>query len=163
MSMPADFDDKSYEMLIDEDTFTAFAGGRVSWCADTDWRAQGMDPTLFPGGMIPFKQILIEDGCNKHTIASKYYALANRKGYAHGPPRYLITLQMDPEDVLQAQWANAVKIQPEAQTVAFLKTITPENYPGLKDLVVSPITEEIGQQLLERGYSLISGTFKHAG
>eukprot|EP00975_Prorocentrum_lima_P043400 9111564-Prorocentrum_lima.AAC.1 len=140
--MSATFDAESYEMLIDEDTFAAFSGGEITWLENTNWRAQGMDPTLFPDGMLPFKQVLIEDGRNQHTIACKYYALAHRKGYAKGPPRYLITLKMEPSEVLKAQWVNLVKVDPRAQTLAFLEKITPENYPGLKDAVLHPITEE---------------------
>ena len=44
---------------------------------------------------------------------------------------------------------------PEQHTVAFLKPIKIENYPGLKDLRLHQISPEVGEVLLSFGHSIL--------
>jgi hypothetical protein len=88
MEEDSDYDEETYEMFIDEATAIAFDGGQVSWLAEGDWRANGMDPTLFPAGELPMKRIKRVHGVNNHDVALKYYALAHRSQMVNGPPRW---------------------------------------------------------------------------
>ena len=144
-----------YEILIDESTATAFDGGPVAWLEDEEWRATGMDPTLFPQGAIPFKRILFENGVHNHSVASKYYSLAHRARRVQGPPCWLISITLQPEDLIKSLFDGSVQINPDTETLAFTETLTPQNYPGIT-AVARRIVPEIGSRLLQSGYTALS-------
>ncbi len=143
------------EILIDESTATAFDGGPVAWLKGEEWRATGMDPTLFPQGAIPFKRILFENGVNNHSVASKYYALARRARRVQGPPCWLISVTLQPEDLSKSLFDGSVQINPDTGRLAFKKEIAPQNYPGIT-AGARCVVSEIGSRLLQSGYTALS-------
>ena len=64
------FDDERYEVFVDKEYHDLFHGEKTPWleASYSDWRASGIDATLFKKG-VPMKRILLEDGENKHTTA----------------------------------------------------------------------------------------------
>ena len=149
------YDLTKYEILIDESTATAFEGGPVAWLNGQEWRATGVDPSLFPQGVIPMKRILLENGVNNHSLATKYYALAHRSDRVEGPPRLLISIAFRPGDLVKCLFDGSVQISPETNTLAFKKQITPQNYPGIT-AVARRIVPEISSRLLQSGYTALS-------
>ena len=148
----------TYEILLDADTVIAFGGGRIAWiaCSD-DWRADGIDPKLFPGGVLPMKRSsLTGHGVSNYAIAAKYFAMAHRAERVNGPPRLLLTLKLSCEAVVEHLFAGDLTIDHRTQTLGFLKTIAPDNYPGLQDVEIRQIAEKVGGQLLEIGYAQLS-------
>ena len=105
MSMPGAieyaYDMESYEMFLDASTVTAFEGCQISWAQRDDWRADGTDSTLFPGGNIPMKRVLINDGAKTYNIAAKYFALAHLASKLNGPSRWLLSLQLSLGDIVK--------------------------------------------------------------
>ncbi len=79
----------TYEILFDGDTIQAVCGGPIPWGQGSDnWRADGIDPTLFPPGFVPMKPASVTpNGDRNHAVAAKYYCLAHRQGNAIGIPR----------------------------------------------------------------------------
>ena len=150
------FDDERYEMFIDKEYHDLFQGLKTPWleASYSDWRASGIDATLFPRG-VPMKRVLLEDGENKHTMALMYFAMAHRSGKVNGVPYMLISMRMAPEDVMQGIWNKTLQAYPEQETLAFLKTLTPEYYPRVRDWQANPITSEMGEQFLQLGYELL--------
>ena len=120
-----------------------------------EWLATGMDPTLFPQGAIPFKRILFENGVNNHSVASKYCALAHRARRVEGLPCWLISITLQPEDLIKSLFDGSVQINPDTETLAFTETLTPQNYPGIT-AVARRIVPEIGSRLLQSGYTALS-------
>ncbi len=133
---------------------TAFEGGPAAWLKDQEWRATGMDPYLFPQGVIPMKRILLENGVNNHSLATKYCALAHRAARVEGPPRWLISITFQPGDLVKCLFDGSVQISPETSTLAFKKQSTPENYHGTTG-ITHPIAPEIGDLLLQSGYAAL--------
>ena len=83
------------EMFIDQQTLTAMLTGSVQWLEPTAWRANGLDNSLFPSGIIPFKGIRLNNtGDPVHDVAAKYYALAHRRNHVEGPPVALLQLSL---------------------------------------------------------------------
>ena len=121
------YDTDTYEILLDEATAIACDGGPIQWADDTEWRATGMDPSLFPQGALPMKRVLLERGENNHSIAAKYFAMAHRAGNVKGPPRFLLQFKIPPTDLVPHLFAGSVQINPHIETLAFKKLITPEN------------------------------------
>ena len=150
------YDTDTYEILLDEATAVAFNGGPIQWADDKEWRATGMDPSLFPQGALPMKRVLLERGENNHSIAAKYFAMAHRAHHVNGLPRWLITFKIAPKDLVTYLFEGSVQINPHTETLAFKKLITPENYPGLSNGKAHPIPEEMGQRLLQMGYAALS-------
>jgi hypothetical protein len=151
-----------YEILLDHDTVLAFQGGEVKWIADKEWRASGIDPSLFPRSTssgeqaIPLKRILLDDNPDHHAIAAKYYALAHRKGYVRGPPECLLTFQIRHEDVVTYGFKGGINIINKNETLELTKLVNAENYPGFwKSATRHPIEQQTGDFLLAYGQSLI--------
>ncbi len=149
------YDTDTYEILLDEATAIACDGGPIQWADDTEWRATGMDPSLFPQGALPMKRVLLERGENNHSIAGNYFALAHRAQRVDGPPRWLISFKIAPKDLVTYLFEGSVQINHHTETLAFKKLITPENFPGLFDGKAHPIPEEMGQRLLQMGYAAL--------
>ena len=153
------YDDKKYEMFVDEETASVFSGGRIPWIDADTWRTNGIDPTIFRRGELPMKRILLNNPMmvnnTDHSIALFYFAMAHRAHSVRGPPRYLITLTMAPTDVVKGLWDGSLKMYPEQETLAFTKTLTVENYPGVHDVVAREISVDDGEKLLETGYMLL--------
>ncbi len=149
------YDTDTYEILLDEATAVAFNGGPIPWADDKEWRATGMDPSLFPQGALPMKRVLLERGENNHSIAGKYFAMAHRAGHVGGPPCWLVQFKIPPADLVPYLFEGSVQINHHIETLAFKKLITPENFPGLFDGKAHPIPEESGQHLLEMGYAAL--------
>ncbi len=150
------YDTDTYEILLDEATAVAFNGGPIPWADDKEWRATGMDPSLFPQGALPMKRVLLERGEHNHSIAGKYFALAHRAQRVDGPPRWLITFKIAPKDLVKYLFEGSVQINHHTETLAFKKLITPENYPGLSNEKAHPIPEVLGERLLQMGYAALS-------
>ena len=131
-------------------------GAKILWLNShqKDWRAEGLDPTMFPGGEVPFKRVLMENGVNKHSIAAKWFARAHRRGNATGLPAYRVTMKMSPAAVLGAIWAEKAIPHPNREGLGLLVTVTTKNYPAMYDLDVNPIVPAHGQWLLDEGYRL---------
>ena len=68
----------------------------------------------------------------------------------------LISLRMPPRDVLQGIWNKTLRTYPEQHTLAFLKTLTSDNFPGIGDVEARPIDPEAGKYLLELGYAFLN-------
>ena len=124
-SMAGEF---KFEMFIDEPTAKAFfEDGTVPWNEPSGWKCQGVDPSIFPKGELPFKT-WSED----HSIAAKFYALAHRKEGVEGAPLFLLEGSL-PEDRLLPLFKNgSVRVYERTQTVAFTKLIYPDTFPGLR-------------------------------
>ncbi len=142
-----------YEILLDQAMWDATQGGPIDWDPNTSWRATGLDPSLFPQGHIPMKRVLLEHGENTHSIAGKYFAKAHRAGNVNGPPRFLLQFKIPPTDLVPHLFAGSVQINPHIETLAFSMVINLQNYPGLIDGIVHPLSEDVGQQLLKVGYA----------
>ena len=91
---------------------------------------------------------------NNHSVASKYYALAHRARRVQGPPCWLISITLQPEDLIKSLFDGSVEIKPDQETLAFKKEITPQNYPGIT-AVARRIVPEIGNRLLKSGYTAL--------
>ena len=83
------------------------------------------------------------------------YALAHRAKRVKGPPRFLLTVNLSPEDVYKHTWDESLKMYPRTNTLAVMKKLDSANYPGLRDATVHPISPESGEQLLKIGYGYI--------
>ncbi len=155
------YDSEKYEMFVDEETMVAFNGSPISWFDQDTWRADGMDPTLFPHSELPMKRVALPSDNRltpfiDHYIALKYFAMAHRAGTVRGSPRFLISLLMAPADLATAIWDRSVKVYPEIDTLAFTRTVNQENYPAVQDVVANPISDVDGAQLLAAGYLLLN-------
>ncbi len=133
-------------ILIGEPTATA---------QGNEWLARGMGPTLFPQGAIPMKRILFENGVNNHILASKYYALAHRAHRVEGPPCWLISITLEPGDLIESLFDGSAQTNPDTDTLAFTEALAPQNYPGIT-AVARRIVPEIGSRLLQSGYTALS-------
>ena len=156
------YSDVEYEFFLDAQMFAICNGAEVPWpnsLADGTGgqkgrRAEGLDPTVFPGREVPFKRVLMENGVNKHSIAAKWFARAHRRGNATGLPAYRVTMKMSPEAVLGEIWAEKAIPHPNQEGLALLMTVTTKNYPAMYDQHVNPIEPPQGQWLLDEGYRL---------
>ena len=64
----------SFKMFIEAPTAKAFFGdGTVPWAQKSNWKCQGVDPSIFPKGELPFKFSSAD-----HSVAAEWYALADR-------------------------------------------------------------------------------------
>lgn len=145
-------------MFVDQEFVTLFQGESTRWLEQfyPDWRPSGIEPTLFSRG-IPMKRIVLdENGNNNHRVALKYFAMAHRSKKVHGVPNMLISLRMPPRDVLQGIWNKTLRTYPEQHTLAFLKTLTSDNFPGIGDVEARPIDPDAGKYLLELGYAFLN-------
>jgi hypothetical protein len=149
------YDMQKYEILVDKQTITAFHGGPVPWTTDQSWRASGMDPSLFPNGMIPLKRVLMEDGENHHTIAAKYYALAHRAEKVTGPPHWLITFEIPIADTLVYLFEGKAIIDHYPETLGLTRLITPETYPALT-ATAHPLMPDFAEYILQQGYDALN-------
>ena len=137
-----------------------FDGKSPSWLAadDLPWTTHGFDPSIFPRGELPMKRkrVIDEHGQNEYSVALLGYALAHRAKRVKGPPRYLLSFDLSPEDVTDHSWEGSLKIYPETNTLAIKKKLNLTNFPGLRECMVHPITEQLGKHFLEIGYTYIN-------
>ena len=78
----ASFHDHMFEMCIDEETLNSFRGDEVAMKRD------GIDPSIFPKGELPMKEILLEEKMEivvNSPVAAMYYAMAHRRSHVKGP------------------------------------------------------------------------------
>lgn len=115
-----------------------------------------MDPSLFPRGELPMKRVSLENGDNNHSIAGTYFALAHRARRVDGPPRWLVTLGVAPNDLLKFLFDGSAQIIPLTDTLAFNKVLTPDNYLGIAKPTIHPLEEHVGESVLELCYMALS-------
>ena len=136
------------EMFIDQQTLTAMHTGRVPWLEPTAWRANGLDNSLFPSGIIPFKGIRLNNtGDPVHDVAAKYYALAHRRNHVEGPPVALLQLSL-PQG-LGNLFNDDVAFKPHTSTYGLRST------PPAHRLTIHNLQDPMRQQTLEAGYRII--------
>ena len=152
----SDYHPEKYEMFLCEETMAIFHGKSPSWLAADDgpWTTYGIDPSIFPQGQLPMKRVAL-DTAHHHSVALLAFAMAHRANHVIGPPRYLLTFRLSPEDVFDHSWEGSLKVYPETHTLAIMKTLDLTNFPGLRDCLLHPIAEEVGKQYLQIGYSYI--------
>ena len=155
----AKYHDELFEILLDQETMVAFNGGEVAWCTDKTYRCEGPDPTIFPLGEIPMKRVVLDENmeivCN-FPIAALFYAMAHRCGNVTGAPVAVMRVQLSQEGQHHGFFRSSLTPNPQEHTVAFNKTLTHENYAGVKDVVYHEMSEDVGQALLNLGYALLN-------
>ena len=116
--------------------------------------SQGVGPTFVPARSYSYETCLVGTWQkHTHSIAGKYFAMAHRAGNVEGPPRFLLQFKIPPADLVPHLFAGSVQINPHIETLAFSMVINLQNYPGLIDGIVHPLSEHVGQQLLKVGYA----------
>jgi hypothetical protein len=139
--------------LLDEDMTKLLTEGIIpDWCAEDNWRPDGIDNTVFPRGEIPMKRVLMKDGDEVHNISMKYFAMAHRRHGLTSSPRMLLRFTLKADDVLAAIWNGTATIhEPHMDSLCMKKPLGIANYPGMMDLVAHPITPELGESMLDGG------------
>ena len=146
------------EMFLSQSSLAAVMGEPVAWLQDESdemmrqWRAQGFDNTLFPGGTMPFKAVLTRpDGKVVHNVAAKYYALAHRKEFVEGPPVALVSISVPPDTFFRALLKGHVVVRSDQLTVGFRKPLTSEYFPGILGPEVHMLEGPLGRVVLSKG------------
>ena len=123
----APVDDLCFEMFLDQDTFTALCAQKDKWATEDVWRYTGIDNTMFCDGAVPVKLPSPD-----HEIALHWFAQAHKRGYARGPPRYLLSGSMPADWALAHMRADQIRLKPEIDAVAFKCIMNQKNYPALR-------------------------------
>ena len=67
----------------------------------------------------------------------------------------MMRVQLSPEGQRHGFFEGSLTPYPQEHTVAFKKTLTHENYAGIKNVVYHEMNEDVGQALLDLGYALL--------
>ena len=100
------------------------------------YESQGLNPSMFPYRWessqrdVPMKYISKDR--DDHSIAAAWYIRALNKDKIKGPPCYLVEAVMPMKEFLNSLMKGDIVIYANRSTVAFLKTVKKENYPGIE-------------------------------
>jgi hypothetical protein len=125
------FDYGRYQMLLSQECLDAILGRGVAWAPE--YQTHGIDNTVYPGGMVPFKfTALNSQGEDHHILAAMYYAMAHRRGNVIGPPVAIAVVHFPAHEVLAAIHEKTLTLNTEQCTLGFMEPVALANYPGMQ-------------------------------
>ena len=149
------YDYSKYQMLLSQQCLDAVLGLPVAW--EPGYTTDGIDNTVYPGGMVPFKFTALNGGQeDNHVLAAKYYAMAYRRCNVVGPPVAIAVVNFPADEVLAAILEKTLTLIPDQCTLGFMKKVALANYPGMKEEVkIYPISPEGQISLLNLGLAFL--------
>jgi hypothetical protein len=149
------FDYSKYQMLLSQQCLDVVLGRGCAWAPE--YTTDGIDNTVYPGGMVPFKFTALNGQQeDHHVLAAKYYAMAHRRGNVEGPPVAIAVVNFPADEVLAAILEKTLTLIPDQCTLGFMKKVARANYPGMKEEVkIYPISPEGQISLLNLGLAFL--------